>query len=136
MKRSLKSMVAIFSLFVFLVSCTDSGKSKKQDKLSITQTEVTLNEWKTDSLGCKRIRTKELAEKLVIENSLEEKTISDFENIFGKPNKSEVVEEAVIFSYYFNAMCRNNKFLDTADYCVAEFRFVQDALSRRNYICF
>ena len=135
MKRNLKSMVVIFFFLSFLISCNDSVRSKKQESSPIVQDEVTLNEWRIDSLGCNRIRTKELAERMILDNNLEGKAMSDFEHIFGKPNRRETTKEEVIISYYFNALCRNNKFLDTADYCVAEFRFIQDTLSKRNYIC-
>ncbi|MEM6965149.1 MAG: hypothetical protein AAF573_10300 [Bacteroidota bacterium] len=136
MKRNLKSMAIIFVVLTFLDSCTDSVSSKnKSSNSNVFQSTVEINEWQMDSLGCKRLRTKELAERMIFDNNLESKAMSDFKKIFGRPNKEEIMKGEVIISYYFNALCRNNEFLDTADYCIAEFRFIQDVFTKQNYIC-
>jgi len=66
---------------------------------------------------------------------LENTAKAEFLKVFGNPNTENESEGSIILGYYFDALCANEKLIDSADYCIAEFTFKQDKLTQRNFIC-
>lgn len=127
-------MILIQMIFSFLLSCSGNGNThemQEQDK----EVELFIQQWKFDSLGCQKLRTKLKAEIIIDSLQLEGSEKEKFLNVFGKPNIENERGGNLILDYYFNAICANGKFIDSADYCIAEFTFKQNKLLKRNYIC-
>lgn len=135
-------MILLQIAFMFLLSCSGSGNKGSVDgsKLEIHQPgkeiEILIKKWQSDSLGCQKLRTKQVAETIIDSLQLGGTTkVEFFLKVFGTPNTENEREGSKIIGYYFDAICREGKFIDSADYCVAEFTFKQDKLIQRNYIC-
>jgi len=126
MKRKKHHSIYMLSLIlIFLISCSNAPQREMK--------EVIL--WKSDSLGCEKIRTKEMAEKIIDSLKLSEVNESEFLKYFGNPNTRVNREENIVLGFYFDALCRDNKLIDSADYCIAEFTFKGKKLIQRNYVC-
>ncbi len=97
--------------------------------------ELLIRQWKADSLGCEKLRTKAMAESIIDSLNLENADRTEFLKVFGNPNTTSQREGAFIDGYYFDALCVNGNFIDSADYCIAEFTFEQNKTVQRNYIC-
>lgn len=92
--------------------------------------------WKSDSCGCQRLRTKEMSEYIIDSLKIENISESDFIKYFGNPNKKIERKDNIFLEYYFYAVCdTNNKLIDSIDYCVASYRFYNNRLIDREYIC-
>lgn len=134
-------MVLIQIVFVFLLSCSGSGNTgsaignKKEARLRCKEIDTLIKKWQSDSLGCQKLRTKDVAETIIDSLKLNSASEVEFLKVFGKPNTENEREGSKILGYYFDAICRDGKFIDSADYCIAEFSFVQNKLIQRNYIC-
>lgn len=126
----MKNRVLVFSGCLFL-SC--NGQDTHSKKMVIEQNEM--NEWKQDENGCLKIRSMILAEKLVSENALRNKTKKDFVKIFGEPNQTENLLEESILIYFFDCVCQNNVPINGGDKCYAKFYFEQDRLNSEEFIC-
>jgi len=94
------------------------------------------NDWKEDSVGCLKKRSRKLSEQLIKEYKLEKSNLKDFQIIFGKPNKKEISDNIVILSYYFDSFCKEGSINTDMDYCIAEYYFKSDTLNSTSYICF
>ena len=90
--------------------------------------------WRYDRLGCLKLRNESLSETLIDNFELENKPQYRFIEIFGRPNVETERDGDKILIYYFNSTCRDGKFIDSSDYCYAEFIFRFDKLTERNYI--
>lgn len=114
--------INLFMIFI-LCSCQSSGDTKNHQQQETTQINeinqqkdtVKINKWKTDSLGCKHIRTPELFNKIFIENKLSSKKSTQFLLLFGKPNKVEKFNDRLVFIYYYNSLCYDNKIKTNSD---------------------
>ena len=129
MKKNLKILI-VSSIVVFFISCSNS--QKKDNKNNIQSNEYKINTniaiWQQDSLGCQHKRTKELSEKMIKSFSLENNSKTVFLKIFGKPNKIKKLNQELIFTYYFSSFCQENEFIDSLDYCNANYIFKLDTL--------
>jgi hypothetical protein len=112
MIRMAIKLVVIF----ILCSCQPNGNNKnhsQQDTTNIVtmkQTDtIDISKWKSDSLGCKHIRTPELFDKLFVGNKMEHKNANEFIYFFGKPNNQEKFKDRLILIYYYNSICSNDK---------------------------
>ncbi len=134
-------MIFMQILFVFLLSCSGNGNSgspdgsKQEIQKPDKEIELFIQQWKSDSLGCQKLRTKVKAETIIDSLKLESTAKAQFLKVFGNPNTENEREGNIILGYYFDALCSKGKLIDSADYCIAEFTFKQDKLLQRNYIC-
>jgi hypothetical protein len=134
-----KDLISIVFMFQILYACNSNlhpfnenkGLTREQNK----DIGLFIKQWKTDSVGCERLRTKEKAEAIIDSLKLEGTGKNGFEKVFGNANKVQERNGDFILGYYFDAICANGKLVDSADYCIAEFTFNKDKLTRRNYIC-
>lgn len=114
--------INLLVLFV-LCSCQPNGSKQKQSQqqdttyISASQSRDTteLMKWKSDSLGCKHIRTPVLFDKLFIENKMAYKNANEFISFFGKPNNQEKFTDRLVFVYYYNSICSGNKLNANSD---------------------
>jgi hypothetical protein len=102
-------IISIYILF-YLSGCTFSYSQNKQEQ-------KILEEWRSDSLGCLGHRNKEKAYYLLDSLELISKSKDFVLKKIGIPNYIKTNENEEIFKYYFNTICRNGIFVDTADYC-------------------
>ncbi len=123
-------------LFISLFSCTSNANNQKAASIKLDKENSELiQQWKQDSLGCENIRSKVLAEKIIINLKLENTPKDNFIKIFGTPNVVRNYEGKIILCYYFNSSCVDGSMLKDADTCLAEFTFKNGSLIQRNYIC-
>lgn len=70
-----------------------------------------------------------MAESLIVEYELLNKSIVDFKKVFGEPNEMQIKNDKVYLVYYFNSMCNaDNKIIDGADRCWMDFVFENNLL--------
>lgn len=128
-------------IFTLLISCTGNvnsssvHSSQKGNLQQGKELEVFIRKWQSDSLGCEKLRTKEVSETIIDSFKLQSKTQAEFLKVLGKPNAENEIEGNKILIYYFDNICRERKFIHSADYCIAEFTFKANKLISRNYIC-
>lgn len=140
-RKRLHRMLWMQILLVFLLSC--SGNGNRSESSATMQPEQQMNkeiqrfieQWKSDSLGCQKLRNKEKAEAIIDSLKLDSTNQVEFLEVFGKPNADKEREGDLILSYYFDALCADGMLVDSADYCIAEFTFIGNRLKKRNYIC-
>lgn len=108
-------------IFIFC-SCQPNGNNKNHSKQNtdqisaIEQTDtIEISKWKNDSLGCKHIRSPELFDKLFVENKMSSKNGNTFLSFFGKPNKVEKFNDRLVYVYYYNSICYNDKLKVNSD---------------------
>lgn len=115
--------MAINLVMIFILcSCRPNGNNKNHSQQATVHIDAveqadTLDilKWKSDSLGCKHIRTPELFDKIFIENKMETKNSNEFISLFGNPNKQERFEDRLVFVYYYNCICANDKLKINSD---------------------
>lgn len=139
MKRKKHHRLICVQIFLaFLLSCSGNGNSPQnvhKSKGPSKEVEIFIQQWKSDSLGCQKLRTKIKAEAIIDSLKLGSSEKTEFISVFGNPNKQDTREGSIILGYYFDAICINEKLMDSADYCIAEFTFMENKLTQRNYIC-
>ena len=118
----------LFIMILFIVGCNKST----QQKIKISKNNSV---WIEDSLGCMNKRNMDLAEKMIYENHLENSSVSEFKNIFGKSNDTKYDGSVVTFIYYWGAPCNNNSISKNSDKCYAKFVFDKGRLIDRSYPC-
>jgi hypothetical protein len=134
-------MILLQTIFTFLLSCSGNGNSGSVDgnKNEIQQpgkeVDVLIKKWQSDSLGCQKLRTKQVSETIIDSLKLQGTAQAGFIKVFGNPNTENERDGSKILGYYFDGICRDGKFIDSADYCIAEFTFKANRLISRNYIC-
>jgi hypothetical protein len=116
---------------IMLCGCFVNSKYQVKDK------EINLlEEWKTDTLGCLKYRTKEKA--LYIRDSLDlmGKSTVFIINKLGTPNSVRKESNSEILKYYFNTICRENVFIDSLDYCWLEMLIESDKVKNIEVSCY
>jgi len=108
------------SRYVRLSSTTESTDTVPDDK--------DIQKWLIDSLGCRHIRTLDLADSLVNRYGLLSKCKRDFLLVFGPPNDIDSVQNRLVLIYYINSVCRSDMIIDKADKCWINFVFEDDTL--------
>lgn len=115
-------------LFIIIMTACKTGNHNEPAK-SIPTLESTDSEiWKRDSCGCLGVRTEDMATKIIKENNLLNKSIREFEKHFGSPNHTRYYDSIVIFEYYINSICDNEKIRNGSDRCCIEFLFESNRL--------
>lgn len=94
--------------------------------MSIKENVIKSNDWKMDSLGCLRLRCKNLSELMILENDLEKKRIKEFYKVFGRPNKQKVVNNETILMYYYGSMCIKGKIPAESDFLHSRISLLQE----------
>ena len=116
-KYMMKMVTSIIFILLFFTSCNFDNKKKvnleKKSNIYIDSLQILSFEWKKDSLGCYKIRSINLFERLLEGYSLNKK--SEFLKIFGMPNEQENYEDGIIFIYYVNSICYKNKIVENSD---------------------
>jgi hypothetical protein len=136
-------LISFISLSIFCkrkpnVSRSLENKSMIAHNDSISTNDTLLqfiNEWKKDSLGCLKLRTKAKAE--VILQFLKKDTLTKrivYYN-FGIPNELQHYSNNLILIYYFDCACNNNKLIVKSDKCYAKFYFQNDTFKEIDYVC-
>ena len=92
-------------------------------------------DWHKDEYGCLKLRTKELAEKLVSNNKLMNSTKEDFLQVFNTPNVIEHNEKGEVWVYYMDTICADGKLIPEGDKCYADFSFTNNKLTAINFPC-
>ncbi|WP_343636026.1 hypothetical protein [Fluviicola sp.] len=140
MKRKKHLNIIILQIvFMMIMSCVSTRNTiSSNDKTiqEVKEVEILVENWRTDSLGCKKLRTKQASEIIIDSLKLENRTQTEFLRVFCNPNMIDERDGKQILSYYFDAICRDGKFIDSLDHCIAEFTFKSDRLVGSNYICF
>lgn len=127
----IKMVSRVISLLAIVLSCSCDNGIKKP--VVITKE---LNDWGKDRDGCMKLRSKELAKKLIKEYQLMHKTKSDFINVFKEPNSlKKDGDKTVVLTYYFDAICDNDKIIEGSDRCYANFYFTNDKFLSEEFIC-
>lgn len=124
--------------YILLLLCICNGcfkNDKKVEKQDNWEINLLIDKWQSDSLGCKKMRSKELAERIIDSLNLEHATKIEFIKIFGNPNIEKKDDGIEFLCYYFNTLCEKDSIIYDSDYCFAEFSFKQNKLIRKNYIC-
>lgn len=119
--------------FLPLIFIVNSCNSNNFNNISLDKNDsiesVKNNEWIIDSCGCLGLRSIEMAESLIVEYELLNKSIVDFKKVFGEPNEMQIKNDKVYLVYYFNSMCNaDNKIIDGADRCWMDFVFENNLL--------
>ncbi len=134
-----KDLISILFVFQLLFACSNNLRPANENKeQTLTQSQdigLFIQQWKADSLGCQRLRTKQKAEAIIDSLKLQGTNRTGFEKVFGNANKVQERNGEVIIGYYFSSVCADGKLVDSADYCIAEYTFNKDKLTGRNYIC-
>ena len=116
-KYMMKMVTSIIFILLFFTSCNFDNKKKvnleKKSNIYIDSLQILSFEWKKDSLGCYKIRSINLFDRLLEGYSLNKK--SEFLKIFGMPNEQENYEDGIIFIYYVNSICYKNKIVENSD---------------------
>lgn len=143
MEKNLKKNPIISCiLIIILFSCAKVPENNNlkenliKNNIEQTLTVYDKNDWKEDSIGCLKKRSRKLSEQLIKKYHLEKSTLKDFQIVFGKPNKKEISDSIVILSYYFDSFCKDGNLNNDMDYCIAEYHFKFDTLDNTSYICF
>jgi len=121
--------ISVFML-VFQSSCSSSANKQK----AIADTAL-FSKWVQDSVGCKQLRNKDLASRLVKDNNLMHDTKERFLEVFQAPNEKTNSEDAEILKYYFNTRCENGKLAPNSDKCYANFYFKSNKLVEIHFVC-
>lgn len=125
-------MKTIYILIPFILcGCFVSSKYQVKDKEN-----KLLEEWRTDTLGCLKYRTKEKA--LYIRDSLSlmgKPTVFIIDKL-GVPNSKKKESNSEILKYYFNTICRENVFIDSLDYCWIEMLVESDKVKNIEVNCY
>jgi hypothetical protein len=124
--------ISIISALMLLFHSGCSSSSNKQ-KNSIN-TALSLK-WVQDSVGCKQLRSKELATQLIKDNHLMNDTKERFLEVFQAPNEKDNTKDVEILKYYFNTMCENGKLAPNSDKCYASFYFKSNKLVEMHFVC-
>lgn len=135
MNRNLRIMSCLILMFLLFSCLSVSNDSKGKYCQNSNSNVIETNDWKQDSLGCLKKRSKELSESLLKEHNLEQGTLNDFEKIFGKPNKRHEHNKTIIWGYYFDSFCKEGELDTERDFCVAEFYFSSYTLVKVSYTC-
>ena len=113
MVRSIIS-ISIFLMLLFTARCGNLT-SENEDHFDcddlIDQQDSVLKNWMVDSLGCKGIRTPEMAEIIVNKFDLYKKDKVDVVKYLGLPNKIECKDDICEYIYYFNTTCVGDSIL-------------------------
>ena len=136
-KRTYRFMSLLLIFLAFLFSCSENGGSNistsNEGNSSSKSLDSLAQRWMDDSLGCKKFRTKEVAESIINRLKLDKSSKEEFLKVFGRPN---IERDNSTIGYYFNSFCINGNFIDSSDYCIAEFTFGSAGiLMNRNYLC-
>ena len=115
-------------IILFLTGCS---KSEKQE---VKPSEDSLI-WMKDSLGCMGKRSFELAEKLILENTLENSSTEKFKTVFGKPNETNEDKGFTSFTYYVESICNHDSIQKDSDKCFVVFTFKYNKLIDHNNAC-
>ncbi|PQL91266.1 hypothetical protein [Apibacter adventoris] len=116
-----------------LISCNQKKVNLLTDSNNVDKVQLIRNEndslilkWKSDSLGCKHLRTIEMGnqifDKYINEGKLNDTV--DVKLIFGNPNKRTLLDDGKIdFTYYIQMCCDNNVYLEECDYSLVSIIF-------------
>lgn len=131
------NMILLQVLMCLNLACSNNKNTiiVNENKHINTEIEMLIEKWQTDSLGCLKLRNKQIAETIIDSLKLENKSQSEFVKVFGIPNAETNRNDNKILIYYFDRLCRDNQIVEGSDYCFAEFTFKSDKLTQRNYIC-
>jgi hypothetical protein len=84
--------------------------------------------WRSDSLGCMRLRNYEMGVKLAIKYTLKRKSVGDIIALLGQPNKTiHYKDKGVILRYFYNTCCRDGKLDLECDFAWLDFNFSDSA---------
>ena len=124
-------VIKIIGAFVLLsqISCTSPS-----DKHGVAVDTLAIK-WVKDSIGCKQLRTKELATKLIDGNRLMHDTKERFLKVFQAPNETAQTKDEEVLKYYFNTMCEKGKLVPNSDKCYANFYFKSNNLVEMHFVC-
>jgi hypothetical protein len=122
-------IITICILLFSLSGCTFSySQNKREQKI--------LEDWKIDSLGCLGYRNKEKAYYLLDSLDLMNKSKDFVFEKIGTPNNIKKNENTEIFKYYFNTLCRDGVFIDSADYCWFEVIVESNQIKNTGIYCY
>ena len=82
--------------------------------------------WKRDSFGCLKMRTAQMADSIITNNSLVGKDTLAFIAHMGKYNKKENNQEGFVLIYYIKSICLDGAIDDNADKSWIRFPFNRD----------
>ncbi len=129
----MNSLFVLFSLLLF--GCNSHNQNSKLDNDNSEQKSNNIIKWQKDKNGCLKIRSKKLAEDLLKEHYLKNKSESDFLKVFGLANEKKKSNNQRVLVYYFDSVCNETELLKDGDRCYAEFYFENDLLKNVIYLC-
>lgn len=115
---------------LLLLGCTNKDLETEEKRPFLeSKLKQTFNSWKADSLGCQGNRNLGLAQKMIYNNNLLNKTTREFINHFGKPNNMRRVDKFTTLDYYIKSNCVGDSIIvEGSDKCWVQFKFVEDKL--------
>lgn len=128
---------SIFIAGILLIFLSFSCNSTDNKKIINNNSKdlIELNDWKKDKEGCLKLRNEKLANKLIIENNLQNGNKKSFTQVFGVANKIEKRNSEVVLIYYFDSVCKEGNIYEKGDKCYANFYFKEDVLKSQEFIC-
>ena len=121
-------------LNLFLIAILFLTGCNKQEKQEVKISEDS-SIWMKDSLGCMQKRDFDMAERLLLENTLENSSTEKFKTIFGKPNEINQDKSFTTFTYYIQSVCNHNSIQKDSDKCFIVFTFKNNKLIDHNNAC-
>ena len=93
------------------------------------------NDWKKDSLGCLKLRSKEKGEAII--NFLRRDSITRrlLYEYLGKSNELHKSKDSTILVYYFDCNCNSGYLVHGSDKCYAKFYLKSDVLENTDFLC-
>lgn len=138
--------VLIFLLIFICCSCltrTDAIHTNALSSAVCSNCDSTVKKaitnWKYDSLGCEHFRSIEIAQSIIDSCALHSSSATKFVAVFGYPNEiTQRGDNLKVLLYYTKSFCNDGIRLDgkdKVDFCVLEFYFFNDSLTKIEVSC-
>jgi hypothetical protein len=89
-----------------------------------------LIEWKTDSIGCKGLRSNIKAELLRDSLKLENQYPQSIIDLLGKANSYILTKKHYVIRYYYQTFCHSDKHVESVDYCWVDFIYEDSKINK------
>lgn len=131
--------ILMLAFLLFSFSCTSKKTKPKESSTFHLTNDILLRdvtEWKNDSLGCLKLRSKENAE--IIISLLKKDSIITKQTLYqnlGRPNEEQQDNDDFILIYYFDCLCNDGSLIKDSDKCYARFYLQSDLFKEMDFIC-
>jgi hypothetical protein len=126
-------------LTIFLLLLCGCKQSPQAVSLQMTDTKDTLlryaDEWKKDSLGCLKLRSKEKAEMIMELLKKDVVTVQKLYSSFGVPNEEKRNNSNLILTYYFDCICKKGELVENSDKCYFNIYITANIFKNVDFVC-